>query len=178
LDILGKPRDKVGHRCGDARQLLAPSAARLGACARRFRRRKSSGPAILKNDVAVLIASIPEFIARADAAVLGLCPGARTLAFGHLGDGNVPSNSCPAGAVPRAQFPALWAPVACGGSIARNPEGARSALELELMGPSKRAFDPKGILNPGKVFIAGSGARECLARRGRASRPPRALFVY
>lgn len=46
----------------------------------------------IKNDVAVPIAKIPEFTARADAAVLGLCPGARTLAFGHFGDGSVHDN--------------------------------------------------------------------------------------
>ena len=46
----------------------------------------------IKNDVAVPIAKIPEFIARADAAGLGLCPGARTLAFGHFGDGSVHDN--------------------------------------------------------------------------------------
>jgi FAD/FMN-containing dehydrogenase len=80
----------------------------------------------IKNDVAVPIAKIPEFIARADAAVLGLCPGARTLAFGHFGDGNVHYNISQPPALPRAQFEPLWQPIqaavnavslACGGSI-------------------------------------------------------------
>jgi FAD/FMN-containing dehydrogenase len=125
----------------------------------------------IKNDVSVPIAKIPEFIARADAAVLGVCPGARTLAFGHFGDGNVHFNIAQPLGLPRAQFLALWQPLAaavnavvlaCGGSIsAEHGIGvmkrealtrARSAVELELMRAIKRAFDPKGILNPGKVL--------------------------
>jgi FAD/FMN-containing dehydrogenase len=65
----------------------------------------------------------------------------------------------------------LWPPLAaavnevvlaCGGSISAEHgigvmkrealRGARSAVELELMRAIKRAFDPKGILNPGKVL--------------------------
>jgi FAD/FMN-containing dehydrogenase len=103
--------------------------------------------------------------------VLGICPGARTLAFGHFGDGNVHFNICQPLGLPRAQFLALWPPLAaavnevvlaCGGSISAEHgigvmkrealRGARSAVELELMRAIKRAFDPKGILNPGKVL--------------------------
>jgi FAD/FMN-containing dehydrogenase len=125
----------------------------------------------IKNDVAVPIAKIPEFIARADAAVLCLCPGARTLAFGHFGDGNVHYNIAQPLTLPRAQFLTLWQPIqaavhevalACSGSISAEHgigvmkrdalRGARSAVELELMRAIKRAFDPNGILNPGKVL--------------------------
>jgi FAD/FMN-containing dehydrogenase len=170
LDILGEAEEKGVIAS-------ATLASSLGQARAFWRLRETISEAQkfeggnIKNDVAVPIARIPEFIARADAAVLGLCPGARTLAFGHFGDGNVHYNICQPPALPRAQFLALWQPLtaavnevalACSGSISAEHgigvmkrdalRGARSALELELMGAIKRAFDPKGILNPGKVL--------------------------
>ena len=46
----------------------------------------------IKHDVSVPVARIPEFVRAADAAVLALCPGARPIAVGHFGDGNVHYN--------------------------------------------------------------------------------------
>jgi FAD/FMN-containing dehydrogenase len=90
--------------------------------------------------------------------------------FGHLGDGNLHYNvSAPAG-MGEEQFLALQPSVyACvhdqvaryKGSISaehgigqlKRAENARykSAIELELMRTIKRALDPQGIMNPGKV---------------------------
>jgi FAD/FMN-containing dehydrogenase len=61
----------------------------------------------IKHDVSVPVVSVPEFLARADRAVLEAMPNARIVAFGHMGDGNIHYNiSQPVGAghgrLPRA----------------------------------------------------------------------------
>jgi FAD/FMN-containing dehydrogenase len=124
----------------------------------------------IKNDVAVPIAFIAQFIARADSLVLQLCPGARPLAFGHFGDGNVHYNITQPTGMGKAEFLELWQPMQqavngavleFGGSIsAEHGIGfmkrdalahSKSAVEMDLMRAIKSAFDPKGILNPGKL---------------------------
>jgi FAD/FMN-containing dehydrogenase len=125
----------------------------------------------IKNDISVPIAAIPDFVARAEATVLGLCPGARPLAVGHFGDGNVHYNIAQPIGMPKAEFLARWeelagcvdgVALAFGGSISAEhgigqlKRGAlarvKPAVELELMRALKTALDPKGILNPGKIL--------------------------
>jgi FAD/FMN-containing dehydrogenase len=48
--------------------------------------------ASIKHDVSVPVQRIPEFVERANALVEKHLPGARPLAFGHFGDGNVHYN--------------------------------------------------------------------------------------
>ena len=48
--------------------------------------------ASVKNDVSVPVSRVPELIARASDACAALIPGARIVAFGHLGDGNIHFN--------------------------------------------------------------------------------------
>ncbi len=45
--------------------------------------------AVWKHDVATPVSQVARFIAEAEAAVLELSPGARVVAFGHVGDGNI-----------------------------------------------------------------------------------------
>src|SRR6201996_7962389 len=45
-----------------------------------------------KHDISVPVSKIPEFLARADQALLARWPGARIAAFGHVGDGNLHYN--------------------------------------------------------------------------------------
>jgi FAD/FMN-containing dehydrogenase len=100
-------------------------------------------------------------------------PGARICAFGHMGDGNIHYNiSQPIGADKQA-FVARWHEMnvivhglvlAHGGSISaehgigqlkRDELAAiRPAIEIDLMRRIKHAFDPAGIMNPGKVVSA------------------------
>ena len=46
----------------------------------------------IPHDVSVPVSRIPEFIARADAALAAAYPGIRHCAFGHVGDGNMHYN--------------------------------------------------------------------------------------
>lgn len=124
----------------------------------------------IKHDVSVPISAIPRFLDEGARAVIAVVPGARPVPFGHLGDGNIHFNiSQPAGG-DKAAFLARWEEVnrivhdlvhAYGGSIsaehglgqAKVDEITRykSPAALGAMRAVKRALDPKGIMNPGKV---------------------------
>lgn len=125
----------------------------------------------IKHDVSVPVSRIPAFLKEADAAVHALMPDARICAFGHLGDGNIHYNiSQPVGA-DKAAFIARWREVNAVvhavvhkhtgsisaehgvGQLKRDELAAsRPAIETELMRRIKQAFDPAGIMNPGKVI--------------------------
>jgi D-lactate dehydrogenase (cytochrome) len=125
----------------------------------------------IKHDISVPVACVPDFIREADEAVLKLIPGARPLPFGHLGDGNIHYNvSQPVGADKKA-FLDRWHDVnhvvfevvlKYGGSISAEHgigiqkrdilPSIKDPVAYDLMRALKRTFDPKGILNPGKVL--------------------------
>ena len=124
----------------------------------------------IKNDVSVPVGAIPAFIHAADTAVERLVPGARPVPFGHWGDGNIHYNiSQPVGA-DREAYLARWDDVTeAVNDIVLSMDGSISAEhgigrmkraklaeikagpEIEMMRAIKRALDPHGILNPGKV---------------------------
>ena len=125
----------------------------------------------IKHDVSVPVASIPAFVTRANRIVEELCPGARPLAMGHFGDGNVHYNIAQPVGMDKGAFLERWPKIAravhdtvvdMGGSISaehgigqlKRAELAhvKSAVEMDLMRRIKAALDPKGILNPGKVL--------------------------
>ncbi|HMV40252.1 MAG TPA: FAD-linked oxidase C-terminal domain-containing protein, partial [Plasticicumulans sp.] len=125
----------------------------------------------IKHDIAVPVSRIAEFIARADAALAQAFPGVRVVCFGHIGDGNLHYNQSKADAEPNAEFIARTPAVnrvvhdlvhELGGSISaehglgqlKREEVLRykSGTEMELMRAVKRALDPRGLLNPGKVL--------------------------
>ncbi len=125
----------------------------------------------IKHDISVPVGKVPTLIEQAGAAVEKLVPGARPVPFGHLGDGNIHYNiSQPVGA-DRQAFLDRWEEVNAavhgivtklGGSISAEHgigvlkrellPGVKDPVELELMRSLKRALDPDGILNPGKVL--------------------------
>jgi FAD/FMN-containing dehydrogenase len=127
--------------------------------------------ASIKHDISVPISSIPEFIRRAAVEVEKVCPGARVVCFGHMGDGNLHYNiTQPEGMDPGA-FLALYKPMnhavhaivhALDGSISaehgigqlKRDELLETAppVAIDLMRKIKAAFDPAGIMNPGKVI--------------------------
>ena len=129
--------------------------------------------ASLKHDVSVPVSAIPTLIAEGSALVRRLAPEGDVISYGHAGDGNLHFNvSQKAGTDGKsfmARAPALEHALfdlveSLGGSISaehgigrlKAAEFARRAdpVELAVMHTLKRALDPKGILNPGKVLCA------------------------
>jgi FAD/FMN-containing dehydrogenase len=129
----------------------------------------------IKHDISLPVSRIAEFIARCDAILARDYPGVRIVCFGHLGDGNLHYNqSKPAdrrGNEDNAAFIAQTDGVnrvvhdlahELGGSISaehglgqlKREEILRykSPTEMEMMRAVKRALDPRGIMNPGKVL--------------------------
>jgi FAD/FMN-containing dehydrogenase len=125
----------------------------------------------IKHDIAVPVARVPEFVMRANHLVELMIPGARPVPFGHLGDGNIHYNVSQPPGMDRAIFLSHWETLNAAvheivldlqGSIsAEHGIGrmkrdllphAKQAVELELMRKIKAAFDPNGILNPGKLL--------------------------
>jgi len=119
----------------------------------------------VKHDISVPISRVAQFIERADARLTARFPDVRVFAFGHVGDGNVDYNVGPERLV--AERPAVNRIVydivaELGGSISAEHglgqlkreeiRSHKSPLELELMRTLKRALDPSGLFNPGKVL--------------------------
>ena len=131
--------------------------------------------ASLKHDVSLPIVVLPEFVERAAAWLAEHVPEGRLVAYGHVGDGNLHFNLNQAPDAERDAFLAREPETRraihdlvreFGGSFSAEHgigqlkiaelERYAPAAELELMRAVKRAFDPNGILNPGKIFRAGT----------------------
>ena len=127
----------------------------------------------VKHDISLPISRLPEFLREASASLDMRFPGVRTIAFGHLGDGNLHFNLSFADPLTNADLikrsneanSLVYEVVKrLGGSIAAEhgigqlktiwleqhaPEGS-----LHLMRQLKQMLDPKGLMNPGKVLAA------------------------
>ncbi|MFO0517399.1 MAG: FAD-binding oxidoreductase [Betaproteobacteria bacterium] len=126
---------------------------------------------VYRHDIAVAVGRIPEFIREAQAALEARFAGVQLICFGHLGDGNLHYNAY----IPERLRTDAAARDAhdvtetvydivqrYGGSfsaehgigLSKVAELARykSAVELDLMRTVKRALDPQGLMNPGKLF--------------------------
>jgi FAD/FMN-containing dehydrogenase len=131
---------------------------------------RAHGPAV-QHDISVPVERMPEFVAAAGPAVENAWPGTTVRAFGHLGDGNVHFHVL----APRGVDGPTWDAgdgraisrqvhdlvTEWGGSISAEHGIGRAKIEelarlgdpvaLALMGKVKRALDPGGLLNPGKL---------------------------
>lgn len=125
----------------------------------------------LKHDISVEPRRLAQFVEEGRALLARLAPKARLVAYGHLGDGNLHFNLSPAAGGDDGAL------VAAGDSIRRavhdlvaEHHGSVSAehgigqlkvaelqryehpVALALMHSIKKAIDPLGIMNPGKVL--------------------------
>lgn len=125
----------------------------------------------LAHDISVAVEAMPGFILTAKAKVEAQWPGAIASAFGHLGDGNVHFHvraGRRAGAgfysedgVGITRFINDLVTQAGGSISAEHGIGQLKREELERLAPPgriaalkaiKRALDPKGLMNPGKLI--------------------------
>ena len=127
--------------------------------------------ASLKHDISLPITSLSKFVATAGDWVRDNVPDGQLVAYGHVGDGNLHFNLNQAAGSSRDTFLAREASIKrtihdmvrdFGGSFSAEHgigrlkvgelERYASPVELDLMRAVKHAFDPNGILNPGKVL--------------------------
>jgi glycolate oxidase len=152
FEAAGSPAD--ADRLWEARRNVSPSLYRLR-------------PHKISEDIVVPRSRMPELVDYLDS--LGHKFGLPIPAFGHAGDGNIhvnimldkdePQELENAQAAVRELFERV---IQMGGTItgehgvgitkAPYLEMEISLPALELMGRIKKAFDPSGILNPGKIF--------------------------
>ncbi len=125
----------------------------------------------IKHDIAVPVSQVPRFIEVAGRWVESNVPQGVLCAYGHLGDGNLHFNINQRAGSTAAQLLAIEPKAKraihdfvkdFGGSFSAEHgigqlkvfelERYANPLELELMHRVKHAFDPNGIMNPGKVL--------------------------
>ena len=126
-----------------------------------------------KNDIALPVGGLEAFCGELDALFAMRYPGWEICLFGHIGDGNLHVNVMKPDAMGKAEF--LRETKAADGhmfALVEKHKGSvsaehgigllkkdalkytRSAEQIEIMRQLKRVLDPKGILNPGKIFDA------------------------
>ncbi|MGI5240019.1 FAD-binding oxidoreductase [Dactylosporangium sp. CA-139066] len=150
---------QVAGAAAESEALLAARRCALPALSR-------LGGATMLEDVGVPRSRLPELVRRIDA--IAERHGVTMATFGHAGDGNAHPVGCfdPADARQRARVAAAFddvfaAAIELGGTITgEHGVGAAKLPYLQAqLGPAqtalltriKRAFDPAGILNPGKL---------------------------
>ena len=126
---------------------------------------------VIRHDVSVPVSHVPEFLAKARQSAETTIDGVRVAPFGHIGDGNIHFNLVQPEGAERDAFLARTHDIEIKvHDIATGLEGSFSAehgigqlkrdelirykqpAEREMMLRIKAAFDPKGLMNPGKVL--------------------------
>ena len=129
------------------------------------------GHEVHQEDVSVAVRDLEAFYAAIEARYRDALPGMNIYFFGHIGDGNLhifiqkPDSMTKAEFQERAKesdFELFKILKSCHGSVsAEHGIGilkkhaiafSRSPEELLIMGAVKKSFDPKGLLNPGKMI--------------------------
>jgi len=125
----------------------------------------------VKHDISLPLGTMAQFVAETGSGLRLLYSGLQPLVFGHLGDGNLHYNiGTRDGIAPTAAFAreaqindvVYAAVVRHGGSISAEhglgqlrrdlAQRTKSAEEMALMHAIKRALDPEGRMNPGKLI--------------------------
>ncbi|MEM6728284.1 MAG: FAD-binding oxidoreductase [Pseudomonadota bacterium] len=121
---------------------------------------------IVDTDIAVPLEAVPKFLMEISERIGALDPGAEDFVVSHLGDGNVHYTVYPTrddADLKTAMVEAIEdVTLLLGGSfsaehgIGLSKLGSmgrrKDAVALEMMRAVKSAFDPKGLMNPGKVL--------------------------
>ena len=127
----------------------------------------------VNHDIAVPVSQIPAFLIAAETAIRDVAPNAEVIAFGHVGDGNLHYSACEPKDAAQPVLDNVAAQIteivhtqamAFGGSIsAEHGVGRLKRDELaDIRSPAataamiaiKKALDPDGIMNPGRVVPA------------------------
>jgi len=130
--------------------------------------------ASLKHDISVPVSQVPRFIEKAGSWVEQNIPQGVLVAYGHLGDGNLHFNINQRAGTQAFQLQAVESKLKRAvhdfvaqfhGSFSAEHgigqlkvfelERYANPVELDLMRRVKQAFDPNGIMNPGKVLTRG-----------------------
>jgi glycolate oxidase len=169
-DLLARGRgvvDVVAAQDAAQRARLWAARRALSPATRKLARHKIS------EDVVVPRSRVPDLLGRVER--IGEETGARHLTYGHAGDGNLHVNflwndESERPAVDRALLLLMKATVEMGGTLS-GEHGIgltkseylpleQSAELIALQQKLRRVFDPKDLLNPGKIF-PGPGHRAC-----------------
>tara|TARA_R110002012_G_scaffold2769_5_gene13016 strand:+ start:1256 stop:2683 length:1428 start_codon:yes stop_codon:yes gene_type:complete len=127
----------------------------------------------LRTDISVPISSLPDFVSRASDVVMAASPECEIIAYGHVGDGNLHFNILPPSAMMDSDKKAhlhdleerlfevldeFHGSISAEHGIGRKKQApylARlSPIERELISGVKALFDPKGLMNPGRILPA------------------------
>jgi FAD/FMN-containing dehydrogenase len=127
--------------------------------------------ASLKHDISVTITALPDFVEQASRWVEDNVPDGRLVVYGHVGDGNLHFNLNQSPGADSNTFLAREPTIKraihdlvreFGGSFSAEHgigrlkveelEHYASTVEIDLMRAVKKALDPNGVLNPGKVL--------------------------
>ena len=123
-------------------------------------------------DVSLSIAHMDEYVRTVRQKLLQQWPHGRMVVFGHIGDGNihlVVSVGSDDAQLVHAVDEVVYSALKPYHGVISAEHGigifkreflsiSRSENEIMLMRTLKQALDPKGILNPGKIFISAAGA--------------------
>jgi FAD/FMN-containing dehydrogenase len=165
------PTDELGEAAALAEDVILDSAIATDVDGRRalWAYRESHNESLSsrgvphKMDVTVPLASVPSFERDVRGEVVAGWPDAEVFLYGHLGDGNVHVNVLGPPPEDRAVDDLVLRIVArYGGSIsAEHGVGVakgrwlsltRDDAEIAMMRAIKRALDPQGLLNPGRIL--------------------------
>jgi FAD/FMN-containing dehydrogenase len=115
-------------------------------------------------DLSLPLREVEAYLATLKEALAADFPGTRLMVFGHLGDGNIHLGIGPAPdrqaieALVYERLGAVHGSVSAEHGIGLEKRAylkhSRSPQEIALMRSVKAAFDPSGILNPGKILSA------------------------
>jgi FAD/FMN-containing dehydrogenase len=124
-----------------------------------------------KNDLSVRISAVPSFIEKLDQVLAGAYPSWTVVWFGHIGDGNLHINILRPEGMSKEIFVKECQKVDSlifqvtkdfsgsisaehGVGLTKKPflQFTRSTSEISLLKQIKSVFDPKNLINPGKII--------------------------